>query len=220
MFNLDEKAKVCSAQLSEEVIFWKWISPKIIGLVTEASVYHWSIFSEGASASPEKVFDRHSSLSGCQIINYRQDPTGRWLLLVGISAHQGRVVGSMQLYNRDKNVSQPIEGHMGAFTEINLVGSSVKTRIFTFAVRSAASAKVARMIIDALMISSCTLSKLITLRARQSFLKRQSSYSFLQRLQMTFQWPCRLLKSLESCTWSPNMDSFTFLKWKRVNVSL
>ena len=37
-------------------------------------------------SQPEKVFDRHSSLAGCQIINYRADASLKWLLLVGISA--------------------------------------------------------------------------------------------------------------------------------------
>jgi hypothetical protein len=32
------------------------------------------------------MFDRHSSMSGCQIINYRTDKKLNWLLLVGISA--------------------------------------------------------------------------------------------------------------------------------------
>ena len=37
-------------------------------------------------SSPVKMFDRHQSLAGCQIINYKTDASGMWLLLVGISA--------------------------------------------------------------------------------------------------------------------------------------
>ena len=37
-------------------------------------------------SQPQKVFDRHSSLAGCQIINYRTDRDQKWLLLVGIQA--------------------------------------------------------------------------------------------------------------------------------------
>jgi len=33
-----------------------------------------------------KIFDRHNSLTGCQIINYRADEKLQWLLLVGIAA--------------------------------------------------------------------------------------------------------------------------------------
>ena len=32
------------------------------------------------------MFDRHSSLAGCQIINYRTNKDATWLLLIGISA--------------------------------------------------------------------------------------------------------------------------------------
>ena len=52
----------------DDVIFWKWISENMIALVTETTVYHWSM--EGDS-TPVKIFDRHGSLAGCQIINYR-----------------------------------------------------------------------------------------------------------------------------------------------------
>ena len=37
------------------------------------------------------MFDRHSSLAGCQIINYRTDLQQQWLLLIGISAQVGDV---------------------------------------------------------------------------------------------------------------------------------
>ena len=37
-------------------------------------------------SQPQKMFDRHSSLAGCQIINYRIDPKAEWLLLIGTLA--------------------------------------------------------------------------------------------------------------------------------------
>jgi len=42
-------------------------------------------------SQPQKMFDRHSSLAGCQIINYRTDTKQQWLLLIGISAQVGDV---------------------------------------------------------------------------------------------------------------------------------
>ena len=74
---------------------------------------------EGDS-QPQKIFDRHSSLAGCQIINYRCDAAQSWLLLIGISAQQNRVVGAMQLYSVERKVSQPIEGHAAAFLQVTL----------------------------------------------------------------------------------------------------
>ena len=66
--------------MTEDCIFWKWVSVNTIGIVTETSVYHWSI--EGDSP-PVKMFDRHASLQGCQIINYRTDESLQWLLVNG-----------------------------------------------------------------------------------------------------------------------------------------
>lgn len=99
IFNIELKSKMKSHNLTEDVTFWKWISVNTIALVTDNAVFHWSM--EGES-SPVKMFDRHSSLSGCQIINYRCDPSMKWLILIGISAQQSRVVGAMQLYSVER----------------------------------------------------------------------------------------------------------------------
>jgi len=45
----------------------------------------WMFVCSG-DTQPQKMFERHSNLQGCQIINYRTDPKQQWLLLVGISA--------------------------------------------------------------------------------------------------------------------------------------
>jgi len=63
------------------------------------------------------------------------------MVVVGISQQAGRVVGSMQLYSKDRGISQAIEGHAAAFASIRLEGSPVDTKLFTFAVRTATGAK-------------------------------------------------------------------------------
>lgn len=70
--------------MNEEVVFWKWTGNSNLGLITEKSVYHWSL--EGSDASPTKVFDRHQNLDGNQIINYRVNKAANWMILIGISA--------------------------------------------------------------------------------------------------------------------------------------
>ena len=64
IFNIEMKSKMKAHTMVDDVIFWKWISENMIALVTETTVYHWSM--EGDS-QPAKIFDRHSSLSGCQV---------------------------------------------------------------------------------------------------------------------------------------------------------
>ena len=48
IFNMEMKSKMKSHQLTEPVIYWKWISPAAVAMVTAAAVFHWSM--EGARA--------------------------------------------------------------------------------------------------------------------------------------------------------------------------
>jgi clathrin heavy chain len=133
----------------EDVTFWKWISNTTLGVVTEGAVYHWSM--EG-DAAPAKIFDRHASLAGAQIINYRVSPDEKWVVLIGISGNTApgafRVKGSMQLYSRDRGVSQPIEGHAASFAELRTDSAPSPFKLFTFAVRTGTGAKLHVVEID------------------------------------------------------------------------
>jgi clathrin heavy chain len=139
IFNIEMRSKMKAHNMNDaEVVFWKWINPSTLALITEQSVYHWSM--EGDS-QPQKMFDRHSSLAGCQIINYRADAALKWLLLIGISARDNRVVGNMQLYSVERSVSQPIEGHAATFLPYKLHGNEELSNLFCFAVRTPAGGK-------------------------------------------------------------------------------
>ncbi|KAH7368368.1 clathrin heavy chain [Plectosphaerella cucumerina] len=140
IFDLGEKAKLKSTTMNEDVQYWKWIDETTLGLVTDTSVYHWDIF-DATQAAPVKVFERNANLSGCQIINYRTNVDGKWMVVVGISQREGRIVGAMQLYSKDRGISQAIEGHAAAFGTLRLEGAPVDTKLFTFAVRTATGAK-------------------------------------------------------------------------------
>ncbi|KAL0060881.1 Clathrin heavy chain [Marasmius tenuissimus] len=151
IFNIESKQKVKSHVNNEDIVFWKWISDSTIGIVTESSVFHWTISDQ--TSPPQKVFDRHATLSGTQIINYRVSADEKWLVLIGISGNSTnpsafKVKGSMQLYSRDRGVSQPIEGHAASFAEIKLDGHQKPTKLFTFAVRTATGAKLHIVEID------------------------------------------------------------------------
>ena len=83
IFNIDLKSKMKNVDMpsNDDVKFWTWINPKVIGIVTNNSVYHWSI---DGDAKPKKMFDRHASLQGCQIIKYKASSNGEWLVVIGI----------------------------------------------------------------------------------------------------------------------------------------
>lgn len=131
IFNLDAKQKLKSYTMPEAVSYWKWASPKILAMATGTAVYHWAL--EG-SADPVKMFDRHASVGGnCQIINYQLSPDEKWCLLGAISAGAGgQVLGNMQLYSTEKKVSQPLQGHAGAFASISVVGRDDPAQVLVF----------------------------------------------------------------------------------------
>ena len=53
----------------------------------------------------------------------------------------------MQLYNRERGVSQPIEGHAAAFSELKLAGNATPSKLFTSSVCTATGAKVSLIIV-------------------------------------------------------------------------
>ena len=46
IFNIEMKSKMKAHQMVEDVTFWKWVNLNTISLVTETSVYHWSMEGE------------------------------------------------------------------------------------------------------------------------------------------------------------------------------
>ncbi|KAJ5108944.1 hypothetical protein N7456_005619 [Penicillium angulare] len=140
IFDLGAKSKLKSAVMNEDIVYWKWFSETSLGLVTDSAVYHWDVY-DATQQNPVKMFERLPNLSGCQIINYRVNSEEKWMVVVGISQQQGRVVGSMQLYSKERGISQFIEGHAAAFASINVEGSPLPHHLFSFAVRTPTGAK-------------------------------------------------------------------------------
>lgn len=116
--NLEMNSVTGSTTMSDEVVFWKWISPSMLALVTESAVYHWSL--EKSDSSPKKVFERLEDLADSQIINYRVDSSMEWCCLVGLAREGDRMAGHLQLYSRGRNASQHIEGHACAFVDFKI----------------------------------------------------------------------------------------------------
>ncbi|KAJ5964448.1 uncharacterized protein N7479_004324 [Penicillium vulpinum] len=140
IFDLGARQKLKSANMNEDIVYWKWFSERSLGLVTDSAVYHWDVY-DATQQNPVKVFDRLPNLAGCQIINYRVNAEEKWMVVVGISQQQGRVVGSMQLYSKERGISQFIEGHAASFANITVEGSPLPHSLFTFAVRTQTGAK-------------------------------------------------------------------------------
>lgn len=186
IFDLPGKQKLKSTVMNEDVVFWKWFSETSLGLVTETSVYHWNVF-EPTQDAPVKMFERHQNLAGCQIINYRVNDDEKWMVVVGISQKEGRVAGTMQLYSKERGISQQIEGHAAAFATFQADGQPTPYNLFTFAVEQQPR-------------PSCTLSRSIPIPTTSALPRRRSMSTSHKRLPTTFQWQCKSLQSTASST--------------------
>ncbi|KAK4798250.1 hypothetical protein SAY86_030576 [Trapa natans] len=137
VFNIELKAKIKSFQMPEQVVFWKWITPKLLGIVTQSSVYHWSI--EGDS-EPLKMFERTANLVNNQIINYRCDSSEKWLVLIGIAPGSPErpqlVKGNMQLFSVEQQRSQALEAHAAAFAPFKVPGNENPSTLISFATKT------------------------------------------------------------------------------------
>ncbi|ORY16207.1 clathrin heavy chain [Clohesyomyces aquaticus] len=135
IFNLQTKERLQTYTHDDDIVFWRWVSPTILALVSTKSVYHWDILNDGVV--PVKIFDRQEQLEGHQIINYVISDDGNWGCLVGIAQRPGGGIGgNMQLYSRARNISQPLEGHAATFATIRLDGNTADSKLFAFAVRA------------------------------------------------------------------------------------
>lgn len=136
LFNLQTKERLQTYTHHEDIVFWRWISQTTLALVSTKSVFHWDVLGAKA-ATPEKIFDRQQQLENNQIINYVVNDDESWACLVGIaSAPGGGIRGNMQLFSKQRNVSQPLEGHAATFGTIRLEGAATDTKLFAFAVRA------------------------------------------------------------------------------------
>ena len=114
VYNLGTRKKLKEISLNYEVEFWKWLNDRTIGLVSLSSVLVLDISEMNSPA--RKVFDKQGGIAGSKVfvMNLACDPSNQWYALSAISSSnagvQPQVIGFIQLYNIQKNVSQNIEG--------------------------------------------------------------------------------------------------------------
>ncbi len=56
VFDLASKKKLKDTEITEPILFWRWINDTKLGLVTQTAVYHVDLQSE--STPPRKIFAR------------------------------------------------------------------------------------------------------------------------------------------------------------------
>lgn len=86
IFDLEQKKKLKSCTMNEDVQFWKWISENELGLVTTSSVYHWNVY-DASQDAPVKMFERNANLNVSQTYSLSTKHPGT-NLFIGLPNHQ------------------------------------------------------------------------------------------------------------------------------------
>lgn len=135
IYNMDQKKKLKHIELSENIVYWRWVSTSKLAIVTGSSVYHINIDDE---ASKEvKIMDRSGGLvenPTTQIIGYCLEPAEKWSALFGISTpDQGKTInGHIQLYLIEGGRQQMLEGHACTFGKGYIHNETVQSTLFCF----------------------------------------------------------------------------------------
>ena len=93
------------------VNFWQWISPSVIGLVSEAAVFHWSVEKE----RPVKMFTLERGFC-LTVTDYVCDVSGRFLAVSSLNISPHRL--DTQLYDVETKTSRVFNGMAPAFVTI------------------------------------------------------------------------------------------------------
>jgi len=150
IFNVDKKEKLGVYQSPEPVLFWKWITNRILALVGAVDVLHWNL--EVPNSVPEKIFARGGKLAeaGTQVIGYTVNSQMSWCLLTGLSMNaDGKTIdGSMQLYSIERKQQQLLEGHAGSFGNVMVDDSGTPAGVISFVERKAGTLQTKLHIMD------------------------------------------------------------------------
>lgn len=151
VFDLESQAKLKDIVINFEVVFWKWLSETVIGLVTNTSVLTLSI--DNLESPAKKVFDRTGPMNNQSvfIINLTCDTSLSWIALSGISSSKdnNRVIvnGYIQLFSVSVGQSQSLEGFCLNFGNIKAV-DTVPTSCLAYIDKKSTDSRYNLMITD------------------------------------------------------------------------
>ncbi|ODV62818.1 clathrin heavy chain [Ascoidea rubescens DSM 1968] len=116
IFNLAEKKRLNNYTLpspNETVLFWKWINPSYIVMVSNINLYLWNAVK--LNSAPILLTQKNQALNNCQIINISANKKLSWFAINGIYQDGGKILGKIQLFSKERNISQIIDGHVSNF---------------------------------------------------------------------------------------------------------
>lgn len=106
-YDISAKIKIAATEICGAIDFLTWLDENSMGIVCRDSVYHYNLQAE----TLKKMFDRAEELSNHQIVSYTVSNDNLWASLNGIATDEYHtLVGTIQLYNFEKELKQIIKG--------------------------------------------------------------------------------------------------------------
>lgn len=133
VWSRDPQKKLKAIEVNEVIVYWRWLNPNKLGIVTAGAVYSIDITKE--NEDKVKLFDRTGALTNpCQVINLATDSSEKWGLLTAISSPDSgkTIVGNMQLCLIEAQKSQSLEGHYGTFGNLFIHSPEHKSSVIAY----------------------------------------------------------------------------------------
>jgi clathrin heavy chain len=121
VFDMQQRARLKTFQLPEGQVvnFWRWIDEETLAFVADSSVFHWPL--SPPQAPPQQIFQLQAPLATGGILNYSVSHDGQWLAVSALTRENEATVGKVQLYSRERNVSQVFDAYTASFGRIGPV---------------------------------------------------------------------------------------------------
>lgn len=109
LYSTRTKKLLHKSRLERELVYWAWVTPSTLGLVTHDAVFHWDC--SAASTQPVFMFALEERIRNTELVGYITDPSLKWLAVTGLfQEEQGVVSGLVQLHGVERRLSQLLPG--------------------------------------------------------------------------------------------------------------
>jgi len=151
VFNLDTQEKLKDIVINYDVVYWRWLTETMIGIVTNTSVL--ALMIDNPETPAKKIFDRSGALAnqGVFIMSLSCDSQLQWYSLCGFSTtkenNKLNVNGHIQLFNVNVNQSQPLEGFCATYGNVKCVDDT-PTSLLGFIDKKSTESKYSLIVTD------------------------------------------------------------------------
>ncbi|KAH9384767.1 hypothetical protein HPB48_026780 [Haemaphysalis longicornis] len=82
LYSTRTKKLLHKSRLERELVYWAWVTPSTLGLVTRDAVFHWDC--SAASTQPVFMFALEERIRNTELVGYITDPGLKWLAVTGL----------------------------------------------------------------------------------------------------------------------------------------